>query len=494
MGRGTRLKWAMAAFAIAYPVAANPQAPATTSTLRGALAQAYRSNPVLLAARADLRAADEEVPLQRADGLPSLTAAPSFSEDLYDSAGSLRPPRQAAAQVSLGVPLYAGGAVRNRVRSAETRVLAGRADLEGTESSVFSQVVAAYMDVIQNEAIVGFASANVDVLALNLEAAEDRFNAGELTQTDVAQSQSRLALARGDLRSAQANLVQAREGFVALVGSPPGQLSPPPPIVGLPTSVETAAATALQDNPDLMAAHHRAVAAGYDIKAAGASRLPRVELTGNANYSSFLGSVPISQVALFDDASSAVTLGVRTTVPFFQGGRPAALERQAQARASSALERVVATERDTLSQVRSAFATWQAANAIIDTTAAAVAAAALSLEGVRAENTVGSRTVLDILDAQQELLRAQVQLVTARRNAYVASFTLIAAMGQAEAEDLGLEEYGPLYDPSVNYRRVRNIVWDWARDPDPVVVSTRTVGVPAQDEKIQSGGVVLHPF
>src|SRR5690606_1176965 len=118
---------------------------------------------------------------------------------------------------------------------------------------------------------------------------------------------------------------------------------------------------------------------------------------------------------------------------------------------------------------------------IIASSQSAVAAAELSLEGVRAENSVGNRTILDILDAQQELLRAQVQLVTARRNAYVAGFSLLAIMGRAEARDLGLEDEGPLYDPAANYKRVRGIVWDWARDPHPQTQSTRTVDTPTQD-------------
>ena len=145
---------------------------------------------------------------------------------------------------------------------------------------------------------------------------------------------------------------------------------------------------------------------------------------------------------------------------------------------------MVAAERDVISTTRTAFASWQASLAIIEANQAAVAAAELSLEGVRAENTVGNRTILDILNAQQELFRAQVQLVTARRNAYVAGFNLIAAMGHAEARDLGLDEFGPLYDPTENYDRIRNNIWDWASDPDPVTQSTRTVDIPAQGADI----------
>ena len=184
------------------------------------------------------------------------------------------------------------------------------------------------------------------------------------------------------------------------------------------------------------------------------------------------------------NSSKSATAGVRATIPLFQGGRPAAFERQAQARASAALEDVVATERNVIANVRSAYSSWRAANAIIVSSQSAVDAAELSLEGVRAENSVGNRTILDILDAQQELLRAQVQLVTARRNAYVAGFSLLAAMGRAEARDLGLGDEGPLYDPAENYNRVRGIIWDWAQDPNPETQSSRTVDIPAQDAEI----------
>jgi outer membrane protein len=185
-------------------------------------------------------------------------------------------------------------------------------------------------------------------------------------------------------------------------------------------------------------------------------------------------------------AQTATTaqVGLRARIPVFQGGRPAAQRRQAQARAGAALETEIATERDVIAQVRSAFASYRAANEIIASNQSAVEAATLSLEGVRAENSVGNRTVLDILDAEQELLQAQVRLVTARRNAYVAGFTLLAAMGRAEAQDLGLDG-GPLYDPDVNYRRVRGKWLDWENDPAPVARSTRTVDTPVQDGSIR---------
>jgi outer membrane protein len=484
-GRGLRFLLVAAACLAAAPAVAQDIDDGDADTLKEALARAYDDNPSLEAARANQRATDAAVPIERADLLPNLAGQATLTEFLRQQQSSLTAPdRSLSGQLNLTIPVYTPGAIPG-LRAAQTRVLAGRADLRGSESTLFSQVVAAYMDVIQNEALVGLAAANVDVLTTNLEATSDRFEIGDLTRTDVAQSESRLALARGDFRTAQANLIRARETFIALVGAPPGELQPPPPLPGLPEDVDNAVRTALLDNPDLIGAQERARAAGFDIRVAGAGRLPRLELFSTGGVTDFLNTlgssipgVPIAQ------RQTSAQAGVRATIPLFQGGRPAAQERQAQARSSVALETVVATERDVIATTRTAYANWQAASAIIESNQAAVAAAELGLEGVRAENTVGTRTILDILDAQQELFRAQVQLITARRNAYVAAFNLLAAMGHAEARDLGLDEFGPLYDPTVNYDRIRNNIWDWAHDPDPVTQSSRTVDIPSQDADI----------
>ena len=478
-----RLKPAFFAGAAATAMAMS--APAAADTLRDALNGAYRTNPTLQSARALQRATDETVPIEKAAGRPNADATVQYIEFVKQSSTSFTAPaRSLGASIDLGVPLYSGGAVKNAVKAAKTRVEAGQADLRGTESSIFTQTVAAYMDVIRGEALVQLNANQVEVLTVNTEATSDRFEIGDLTRTDVAQSQARLALAQGDLRTAQANLISAREDYIRLTGLAPDDLQPPPPLPGLPASVADGVATALENNPDLIAARERAEASGFDIDVAGANRLPRVSLFTGGDYTNFLGTLGGNIGTSVAQTSTAAQAGVQVSIPIFQGGRPAALQRQAQARSAAALENVIAAERDVIAQVRSAWSSWQAATQIIVSTQSAVDAAALSLEGVRAESTVGNRTILDILNAEQELVVARSQLVTARRNAYVAGFSLLAAMGKAEARDLGLGDDGPLYDPQVNYDRVKGKWWDWDRDPDPVVQSTRTVDIPAPDAEI----------
>ncbi len=482
MVRRLRAGPALAALAIAAAAAT----PVYADDLQGALAAAYATNPDLAAARANQRATDEGVPIARAAALPSLSGTANHTEFLRQGPNAfLAPERAIQADTTLTVPVYAGGAVKNALLAAKTRVEAGQAGLRGTEAGVFSQVVAAYMDVIRDSATVGLNRSNVAVLEVNLKATTDRFEIGDVTRTDVAQSNSRLALARADLRSAEAALVASRERYVQIVGKSPEDLLPPPPLAGLPTSAEEAVQIALDSNPDLEAAHERAKAAGYDAKAAGAGRLPQVSLFTTGAYQDFLGSLGGGGLIGGNFAQSQTTAqaGVRATIPLFQGGLPAARQRQAQATASAALEQEIGAERQVIAAVRSAFTQWRAANDVITLNQTAVDAAALSLEGVRAENTVGNRTILNILDAEQELLRAQVGLVAARRNAYVAAFNLLAAMGRAQAADLGFDP-AMLYDPEANYRRVRGRVWDWALDAPTPAKATRTVDTPAQTATI----------
>tara|TARA_R110002033_G_scaffold34284_11_gene71911 strand:+ start:548 stop:2011 length:1464 start_codon:yes stop_codon:yes gene_type:complete len=460
--------------------------PVHADTLRDALEAAYQTNPTLSGARAAQRATDESVAIAKADGRPSATSDFGFQENFLRSANSFTAPlRQSTAGGSIDVPIYSGGAVKNAVRAAKTRVAAGQLDLRATEASVFSNVVATYMDVIRDSAIVKLNRANVGVLSVNLEATSDRFEIGDLTRTDVAQSEARLEVAKGDLETARANLIRSKENYIALVGREPGDLEPPPPLPHLPATADQAVDLALSNNPDLLAAKDRSDAAEFDIKTARASNKPKVSTYAQGRYLNYHGTLGgnIPGTTFIQEQSTA-EIGIRASMPIYQGGRPAAQIRQAQARSGQAYEQLIATERDVIAQTRAAYSSWRASERVIQSSERAVAAASLSLEGVRAENSVGNRTILDILNAEQELLNAQVQLVTARRNSYVAGFSLLAAMGRAEARDLGLEG-GPLYDPEVNFNRVKGMFYDYQSDPNPEPQATRTVDTQAQKAEIE---------
>lgn len=460
-------------------------APASADTLRDALIGAYETNPNLTAAREGQRATNEGVPLAKAIGRPDAGASISYNEFFPRSDGTnFQPSRTLSVGPTISVPLYAGGGIRNAVRAAENRVEAGFASLRGTESAIFSAVVGAYMDVIRDEAIVELNRAQVGVLSVNLEATRDRFEIGDLTRTDVAQSEARLALATSSMESARANLIRSKEIYIQLVGHVPGELEAPPPLPNLPETPENAVAVALANNPDLIAAKEQREAAGFDRRAANASRLPQISAIGAGNYSNNFGSIDSGTLPAFDKTNSSAQVGLRATVPIYQGGQPAAQIRQAQARLGQAQELEIAAEREAIAQTRASFASWQASQDVIAASERAVAANELSLEGTRAENSVGNRTILDILNAEQELLNSKVQLVTARRNSYVAGFSLLAAMGRAEARDLGLEG-GTLYDPVADYEKVEGAWNDWASQPDPTTQATRTVDTPAQKAEIE---------
>jgi outer membrane protein len=468
---------AIGAAAIATPVSAE--------TLREALAATYSTNPTLTASRAGQKAINEGVPLAKASGRPDASGSVSYSELFPRSNGTnFSPDRLGNLQLNASVPLYTGGAVRNNIAAAENRVEAGFANLRATESAIFNATVAAYMDVIRDESIVDLNRAQVGVLQVNLEATKDRFTIGDLTRTDVAQSEARLALATSNLESARASLIRSKENYIQLVGSPPGDLEAPPPLPNLPEAPDAAVKVSLENNPDIIAAREQSEAAGFDRLAANASRLPIVSGFTSGSYSHNFGSIDSGGRPAFDSTQRSAQIGVRATIPLYQGGEASARIRQAQARLSQSQELEIAAEREAIAQTRAAYASWRASLDVIAASERAVAANELSLEGVRAENSVGNRTILDILNAEQELLQSKVQLVTAKRNAYVAGFSLLAAMGQAEANDLGLDG-GPLYDPMVDYDAVKNQKNDWSNRPDAATVATRTVDTPAQKAEIE---------
>ena len=455
-----------------------PRVEGPTQTLREALINTYATNPTLMAERQSLNASDEAVALARAAGRPTVNVSTGLNQDLLTQNIVGANGRDFTASVNSALPLFSGGRVRNSVRAANARVDAGRADLRATEGDVFTEAVAAYMDVIRDRSIVQLNENQARVLGTNLQATRDRFEVGDLTRTDVAQSEARLALARSNLALAQGRLESSEENFHRVIGMPAGDLQPPNPLPPLPTDAEQAADIALVNSADLASIVAQSRAAGFDVRVARGQRLPTISATNTTRYFNALGTA--DEAAGLPDGTLPNTqtttgFGLSLSLPLYQGGAAGARVRQAQAIRMQLLETAIGVERLVNANARAALATYQAALQAIASNEVAVAANQLALEGTRAEQTVGTRNVLDVLNAEQELLNSQVALVTARRDAYVAGFQLLNVMGQAEAEDLNLDG-GPLYDPIVHYDRYSRSWSDWNDGPPVRAVSTRTVG------------------
>lgn len=445
-------------------------------TLTEALVKTYAGNPTIMGQRAQLRSLDEGVAVARAAGRPQVSGTAGVNQDLTQTGGGTG--RNVSASVNVSYPLFNGGRVRNSIRAADERVLAGRANLKATEGDIFTEAVGAYMDVIRDRSIVTLNQNQVRVLETNLQATKDRFEVGDLTRTDVAQSEARLALAQSNLALAEGRLDGSEENYRRIIGELPDELAPPPVLPPLPATADEAVEIALANNSDLVAIAAQIRAAGRDVSVARADRLPTVSAQGTGDAINYLGTADRQFAAGAPNNVVQTGVGVQARIPIYQGGLVGARVRQAQALQGQLLERGVEVERLVVANTRAAFSSYQAAVEAIESNQIAVNANTLALEGTRAEQTVGTRNVLDVLNAEQELLNSQVALVTARRDAYVAGFALLNAMGKAEAEDLNLDG-GALYDPLVHYNRTRRRSSDWNDDPQPVPVSTRTVTGPA---------------
>lgn len=456
---------------------------ASADTLREALNAAYRTNPTLTGQREALKVTDSSVAIARAAGRPQVSGTVGVNRDLSNS-GSLRRVGKGpylTGGVDLSYPLFSGGSVRNSIIAAKTRVEAGRATLRAVEGDIFTEAVAAYMDVIRDRSIVELNDNQVRVLGTNVEAASDRFQIGDVTRTDVAQSEARLALARSAFETARGRLITSEENYRRVIGQRPGVLAPPPPLPPLPQTADQAVQIALVNNPDFIAVTRQAEAARYDIRVAQAARLPTVSGVASGDYVNTLAG----ETSGAPRSGTATSVGVQGRIPLYQGGLPAARIAQSIALEGQTLELRIATERAVIATTRSAFATYRAALGAVESNQIAVKANELALEGARAENSVGTRTILEVLNAEQELLNAQVALVTARRDAYVAGFQLLNAMGQAEADDLGLEG-GPLYDPLGNYRNVAGNWNDWSTPRRHTTVATSTTTPEEQPQVLVS--------
>ena len=421
-------------------------AKAETFSLDEALAVAYETNPALDAQRAGQRATDEDVNQANANWRPQVSITGSYGyEGIHGGLGipGTFPLHPLTSQVNVAQPIFRGGRTYAEIGKAKATVRAGRAQLVNTEQSVLLDAVSAYMDVVRDEATLKLRENNVAVLQKQLDATEEQFKVGELTRTDVSQSQARLAGAQAGLVNAQGQLAVSRSNFEHIIGRPAETLQTDPALPRLPSSEDSAIQIASNQNPALVQAREEEKAADYAVDDALGALLPQVSVNGQYQYSqgSFTGfSIGVQHITS--------VLG-QVTVPIYQGGAEESAVRQAKQLHSQAQLTVSDTQRQVVDATRSAWQSFVTAEATIKSNKAQVAANEVAFDGVKQEQQVGSRTILDVLNAEQELLNAQVAVVSAQRDSYVAAYDLLAAMGLLTAKNLAL--HVRLYDPLENY-------------------------------------------
>ncbi|WND01775.1 TolC family outer membrane protein [Temperatibacter marinus] len=427
----------------------------SADTLKEALAKAYKTNPTLMAQREALKATDETVARARSGYLPSLngsyTDVHSRQEDSrLNASGNIDNSKSQRRSLSLTARqnIFSGFSTRYADKQAQENVKAGVAQLLNTEQRVMLDGVTAYMNVLRDKSVVELNENQVKVLERNLQAAQDRFRVGEITRTDVAQSEARLEGAKSNLQSAEASYASSRATYQRIVGELPQTLENPDALPKLPASLDDAVVIATEQAPGVMIARHTERAAAYGVNRTQGSLYPSVDLSANFTrnmepHSSFTNSAYNSQ---------SVTLSV--TVPLYQGGATYADIRRAKRVKSQRRLQILEAERTATANTFIAWDNLRAASGRIKSSQAQVRANEIALEGVRQESAVGSRTTLDVLNQEQELLNARVGLIRAQRDEFVAAYNLLASTGQLTAKSLGLSvEY---YDPKKNYKAVKN--------------------------------------
>ena len=438
-------------------------------TLVEAFATTYSNNPALQAERARLRATDENVPQALAGWRPTITLAGTAGYDggiARESGGgaSVNPLTglpisgggglkieegrdSATGQVTVTQPLYRGGRTRANVNRSQSQVMGERAHLIAQEETTFSNVVSAYVGVIQQEQILQLNINNEQVLARQLQATNDRFRVGEITRTDVAQAQAALAGASATRETAEGNLATARSTYQQVIGFlPPADLVAPQPLA-VPIKTQAQAVTiAAANNPNVVAAMFDDAAARDAIDVAYSALMPNVSLQGTT-FSDIN-----SQQAKF--SSNGFTVTGNLTVPIYQGGAEYSAVRQARQTEQQTRKLIDDARRTASQQAIQAWETLVAARATAKSTRAQIRANSIALEGVEREAIVGSRTTLDVLNAQQALLQSQVNLVQNLASLVTASYSVAQAIGRLTARDLNLPV--PIYDETAYYRAVHD--------------------------------------
>ena len=443
---------------------------ALAETLADAIALAYDSNPTLQAQRASQRALDENYVQARTGWRPTASFSGSVSTD-DNSASTVNPTNTSSASISVTQPIYTGGRVASQVSAAQADVLAGREGLRRVEQSVLQSVIQAYVDVRRDQERLAIALENVSVLNRQLAESNARFEVGEITRTDVAQTQARLAASQALLASAQATLAISRAAYAAVVGQNPGDLAPEPSLGALlPATVEQAFDTAEKNNPQIRQADYFEQGSAARVAAAKAALRPNVSLRGSLGWQ----GGRVSGGSPFVDYERDISASAVVTQPLFQGGLLTSQVRQAAERNNVDRINIETNRRLVLQAVSQAWNQLLGARASLAANEEQVRAAAIAFEGTRQEAQVGLRTTLDVLDAEQELRNAQFALVSARHDEYVAGAAVLVAMGALTAANLTPSV--PLYDPKTNFNRVkRSFGWvPW----EPVIAVVDRIGAP----------------
>jgi outer membrane protein len=446
--------------------------PAAAQTLDQALAAAYADNPTLQSERANLRATDENVPQALAGWRPQVTVsgtagytqgnltAPTSNLIGQSTTVTQSENRQVASvQAQITENVYSGGQTKAQTAQATDKVRAERANLVNTEQTVFTSSVAAYVGVIEDQQLLALAINNAQVLKEQLKATQDRFAVGEITRTDVAQSESSLAQAEAEVQTAKGNLQTARATFQAVIGIPAGKLTPPQPLALPVTNKRQAAGQAARNNPAVVQAQFNQSAAADNVDLQWSKLMPTLQLQGEV-YNQ------INETQSGYKTNGAEVLATLSW-PLYQGGAEYASIRQAVQEREYARQQVDLARRTAIQNAEQYWETLVATRATISSTRAEIAANVIALDGTEREAIVGSRTTLDVLNAQQLLLQSQVTLVQNLASVVTDSYNVAAAIGRFTARDIGL--HVPLYDDNTYYNAVKNA---WFGTGDPTANST----------------------
>lgn len=443
----------IAACAVAGLLVAGSARPAASQSLNDALAVAYQTNPKLQAARAQMRATDELIAQAKSQRRPTVIVTGDLVGGTADNLCDRSTESNCApSSITLDIvqPIFRGGSIEADIDQADNLIRAQRSALLVIEQEVLLEATTAYMDVYRDHAVLDLNRQNEKVVAAELKATQNRFDVGAVTNTDVVQAESRLARAMAQRVLAEGRLAVSRATYREIVAEPPENVEEPPLAIDLPKDEEeTVAASAT--NPAVVAAQHAEKAARNAIDSAFGSLLPSLELIGELEARDDLAN----DNRFDEDQTASIT--ARLKIPLYQAGAADSRVREAKHRAGQRRKEIDVQRRAAARAAESAWRALETAQAQKSSFKTQVRAAELALKGVREEAELGARTVLDILDAEQELLDAQVSLVGASRDEVVAAYSVLAAVGRLTANDLSLD--APLYDVEQHYEDVRGKFW-----------------------------------